>query len=94
MHKHLADQLPSRKWAKHLGYTPDELRAHLERQFVSGMGWHNKGKWHIDHIIPASSFTITSIECPDFAACFGLHNLRPVWAKENMRKSDRMEFLL
>jgi hypothetical protein len=94
MHKHLGDGVQSRKWAKHLGYTPEELRRHLEQQFIKGMGWHNKGKWHIDHIVPVASFNITSIDCPDFAACFGLHNLRPVWAKENMRKSDRREFLL
>lgn len=94
MHKHLGDRLPSRKWSKHLGYTPEQLRAHIERQFTRGMGWSNKGEWHIDHIVPVSSFTITSIESPDFIACFGLQNLRPVWAKENLRKSDRMEFLL
>lgn len=94
MHKHLGDGLPSRKWAMHLGYTPDELRRHLEKQFKNGMGWHNKGMWHIDHIVPVASFNISSVDCPDFTACFGLHNLRPVWAKENMRKSDRLEFLL
>lgn len=94
MHKHLGDKLPSRKWSQHLGYTPEELRQHLERQFAKGMGWHNKGDWHIDHIRPVSSFDITGVDSPEFRECFGLANLRPVWATENLRKGARREFLL
>ena len=94
MHKHLGDRLPSRKWSQYLGYSTTELRAHLERQFVKGMSWENKGKWHIDHIRPVASFDIPSIESDEFRDCFGLHNLRPVWAKENMRKGAKREFLV
>ena len=94
MQKHLGDKLPSRKWSQHLGYTPEQLRQHLERQFTKGMGWHNKGEWHIDHIRPVASFDITGVDCPDFAECFGLANLRPVWSGVNLRKGARREFLL
>lgn len=94
MHKHLGNRLPSRQWAEYLGYTPDDLRAHLERQFTKGMGWHNKGKWHIDHIVPVSAFSFESAEDIEFKRCFALANLRPMWAKENLIKSNRITTLL
>lgn len=94
MHKHLADQLPSRKWSAALGYTTTQLRAHLERQFTPGMSWANKGEWHIDHIVPVASFEITSLDSPEFKACFGMHNLRPMWGTENLKKGKRRDFLL
>lgn len=94
MHKHLADQLPSRKWTQHLGYTPAELRCHIERQFEPGMSWENKGQWHIDHIVPVSAFRIESIDSPEFRACFGLANLRPVWARVNLSKGSKRTHLL
>lgn len=94
MHKHLKSNLPSRKWSKHLGYSMSELKQHLERQFTKGMTWENKGKWHIDHITPASSFNFSSANDKEFHACFGLHNLRPMWGRENIQKGARLEFLL
>lgn len=81
-------------WFDLLGYSPDDLRAHLERQFVKGMGWHNMGKWHIDHIIPMASFTITGPDDPEFKRAWALPNLRPLWAVDNMRKCARVETLL
>jgi hypothetical protein len=77
-----------------LGYTIDELRAHLERQFVKGMGWHNMGEWHIDHIVPLSSFDIDSLESPDFRRAWGLANLRPLWATDNLQKQAKVLTLL
>lgn len=77
-----------------LGFTSDDLRAHLERQFTKGMGWHNMGEWHIDHIVPVASFTITSADDADFKACWALTNLRPMWADENRSKGDRRLTLL
>ncbi len=94
MHKHLGNGLPSRKWSVILGYTPEELKTHLEKQFVKGMTWNNKGDWHIDHIIPVSAFSFTSIDDADFKAAYSLPNLRPLWAKDNMRKGKRIESLL
>lgn len=78
----------------YLGYTPEELMAHLERQFVKGMGWHNMGEWHIDHIVPFSSFSIESRDDPELRRSFALTNLRPLWAKENIAKSDKRLFLI
>ena len=94
VHKHLGDGLGSLRWSGQLGYSSKELQEHLELQFARGMNWSNKGKWHIDHIRPVASFDIDSIDSEAFRECFGLANLRPVWAKDNMRKGKKLEFLL
>lgn len=77
-----------------LGYSVEDLREHLERQFLPGMSWENMEKWHIDHIIPLSSFDIESLDSPDFKRAWCLSNLRPLWAGDNMRKSDKRVMLL
>lgn len=94
MNNHFNKSVPSKKWAKILGYTPEELKAHIEKQFTKGMSWERKSEIHLDHIVPVSSFNITSIDHPDFHACYGLHNLRPMWAKDNMSKGKKILFLL
>ncbi len=50
------------------------------------------GEIHIDHVIPASSFDLT--KGSEVARCWALPNLRPLWAADNVRKSDRRELLL
>lgn len=78
-------------WSKLIGYTIKDLKAHLESQFTEGMNWENYGKWHIDHIIPISFFQFTSPDNVEFKMCWRLENLRPLWAKDNMRKSNKIE---
>lgn len=77
-----------------LGYTIEDLRNHLESQFTSGMSWKNMGDWHIDHIMPLSSFGELEAGTPEFQRAWGLANLRPLWAAENLRKHKKLEFLL
>lgn len=79
-----------------LGYTRKELVAHIERQFTKGMTWEKllKGQIHIDHIIPVSKFQYASVNDPDFKACWSLGNLRPLWAKDNLSKQDKVLTLL
>ena len=77
-----------------LGYTVDDLKAHLERQFTKGMSWGNIGDWEVDHIVPVSSFNITSADDEDFKACWALSNLRPVWRSVNRSKGAKAEFLI
>jgi 5-methylcytosine-specific restriction endonuclease McrA len=77
-----------------LGYSKAELISHLERQFLKGMGWENMGEWHIDHIVPLSSFTITGPDDPELRRAWALPNLRPLWAKDNIRKGAKIEVLL
>lgn len=77
-----------------LGYTSDQLRSHLERQFQKGMCWDNYGDWHIDHILPLSSFDYATTDDPAFKQAWALANLRPLWADENQAKSDKRTLLI
>lgn len=72
-----------------LGCTIPELKVHLETQFTEGMNWDNWALdgWHIDHIVPLSSFDLTDPEQVKTACHF--MNLQPMWAKENIRKGAR-----
>lgn len=37
-----------------VGFSPEQLRKHLELQFLPGMSWENYGAWHVDHRLPLS----------------------------------------
>ena len=50
------------------------------------MSWDNYGTWHIDHILPLSKFDLSKRE--DFLIACNYKNLQPLWADENIRKSD------
>lgn len=77
-------------WDK-LPYSPRELREHLESQFDENMSWDNYGSyWHIDHIYPQSLLIYDSLEHPNFLKCWSLRNLRPLEAKENLRKGNKV----
>src|SRR3546814_14803337 len=62
----LGDGKNGRSWETLVGYTVADLMAHLERQFLPGMSWDNRGEWHIDHIRPLCSFEFTSPDDPQF----------------------------
>ena len=83
-----------RSWEAILGYSADELRDHLERQFTRGMSWDNYGDWHVDHIVPVVSFNFESADDPEFRLCWALTNLRPLWAADNLSKNDRRTHLI
>ena len=72
-----------------LGCSFDEFREYLERQFRRCMTWKNYGRaWHIDHIIPCSAFDLTRPE--HVRQCFHFTNLRPLWARANLRKGSKI----
>ena len=75
-----------------LGYTPKQFREWFESQFTGNMSWEefNKGNIHIDHIIPITAFSFDSTDHPDFHACWALGNLRPMWAKDNISKGNKI----
>lgn len=73
-----------------LGYSVDELRAHLERQFSPGMTWGNYGKWHIDHIIPLSAHNYETPDDIDFKKAWALSNLQPLWREDNISKGAKI----
>lgn len=94
IHRGLGKGKAGRSWREFVPYTLEELMAHLERQFLSGMTWDNRRQWHIDHIVPLASFTFTSPDDPEFRAAWALTNVRPLWAKDNIRKSAKRTHLL
>lgn len=69
---------------KLLGYSVDELAIHLESKFEIGMSWERRSEWHIDHIKPRSAFRANQIK-----EAFALKNLRPLWAKDNLKKGKK-----
>jgi hypothetical protein len=83
-----------KSWETILGYSTADLIAHLERQFTKGMTWDNYGEWHVDHIVPVASFAITSAQDDTFKACWALSNLRPLWARENLKKRAKRLYLI
>ena len=90
----LRDGKNGRSWESLVGFTISDLMTHLERQFMKGMTWENRGEWHIDHIRPLSSFSFETAECPAFKEAWSLTNLRPLWRDDNLKKSGKRLFLL
>ena len=73
-----------------LQYTPEELITHLELQFKDDMSWDNYGIWHVDHMLPITSFDIREMGDEEFMKCWSLDNLQPMWGEENIRKSNKI----
>lgn len=73
-----------------LGCSAQFLRKYIEDKFLEGMNWDNYGKygWHVDHILPCSSFDLTDIEQQKI--CFHYTNLQPLWAIDNLKKSNKI----
>lgn len=84
---------------KHLPYSIDDLKNHLESKFESWMSWDNHGvynrqlwndndpltwTWQIDHIIPKSLLPHTDMNDDNFIKCWQLSNLRPLSSKQNV----------
>lgn len=85
------------QWVKFLPYSMEELERHIERQFTKGMTWEKlrRGLIHLDHIVPIKSFgPVSSPEDPSFQACWAIHNIRPLWARQNQSKGGRRTLLL
>jgi len=74
------------------------LKKHLESNFYNNkktkepMTWSNYGKWHVDHIMPLSSFDLIIVE-EQFAACH-FSNLQPLWAEDNIAKNNRLDWAM
>jgi hypothetical protein len=77
-------------WESLVNFTLDNLKIHLQNLFQPGMTWDNYGKWHVDHILPITSFNILSYNDQDFKTCWNLKNLQPLWAEDNRKKSNKV----
>lgn len=71
-----------------VGCSFDELRKHIEAQFLPGMTWDNHGRgrgcWHIDHIIPLCKFSESEMRLANHYT-----NLAPLWEHDNLSKGGR-----
>lgn len=80
----------SRSVIEALGCTSEEFCKHIEKQFLQGMTWENRDKWHLDHIIPIS----TAKNEEEIYALSHFTNIRPMWARENISKRDKITHLI
>ena len=69
-----------------IGCTRAFLVQWIESQFKRGMSWSNYGEWHIDHKVPCAAFDLTDVA--QQRRCFHYSNLQPLWAEDNLAKSD------
>lgn len=77
----------SKKTEAILGCTIEFFLNHLESQFTKEMSWDNRGSyWHIDHIHPVSRAKSEE----ELMKLNHYTNLRPLEAKENIRKSNKL----
>lgn len=74
---------------KDLGCSIEELKKHLESQFQPGMSWDNwtTDGWHIDHIVPLTAFDLSNPK--ELKKACHYTNLQPLWAKDNLVKSNK-----
>jgi hypothetical protein len=71
-----------------------ELKLHIEKQWLPGMSWNNYGlgnnKWNIDHIIPCNFFKDYILDPVEQYMCFRYQNLQPLWSNDNIKKSNKI----
>lgn len=73
-----------------LGCDWEFFKAHIERQFSRGMSWDRMDEIHLDHIVPLA----TAKTEEDVMRLNHFTNIRPLWAKENAAKRDKIDFLI
>jgi len=66
----------------------DAFKAYIESKFKTGMTWNNRQFWHLDHIIPLASATSEE----ELLKLNHYTNFQPLWADENIRKSNKILF--
>ncbi len=94
LRKSTADSFKKHRWKKCgsteklLGVPYEIAKQHIEGLFKKGMSWDNHGinGWHIDHKIPLASAKTEE----DLRALCYYKNLQPMWAIDNIKKSDKI----
>ena len=76
---------------KLLGCAIEEFKHYIQQMFTEGMSWENHGEWHLDHIKPCASFNL--LDENERKICFHYTNFQPLWAMENILKSDNLDWV-
>ena len=86
----IKNRIVGQKTIELLGCDKDVFFQHLESQFTEGMTWDNYGLkgWHVDHILPLSSFDLTEEEEVKKACHYT--NLQPLWWEDNLKKGNKI----
>lgn len=78
---------------KLIGCTYRELATYIEGLFIPGMSWDRlfDGEIHLDHKKPCAAFDLTIEDQQKL--CFHYTNLQPLWAKDNIAKGARLDWV-
>jgi hypothetical protein len=80
-------------WERIVGYSLEQLKECLEKQFTLQMSWKNFGScWWIDKIIPRSAFKYRNVNNNELKKCWCLRNLRPLLKNECKSKGDKVKW--
>jgi hypothetical protein len=92
--KALKGRKAGRSWERLLGYSLEDLMCHFGRMLPKGVTLDRAFEqgWHIDHIVPKSTYNLADESELKSAWC--MSNLRLVPAEVNMRKSAKRETML
>ena len=76
-----------------VGCSHSFLKDWIQFQLYDNMTMENYGKiWTLDHTIPISSFNLSNEN--EKRKCFFWCNLRPMYAKDNIAKSNKIDMWL
>lgn len=78
-------------WEDMMGFTYDQLKAHLNKTMPAGYTWDDLDKLHLDHITPISAHNFEKVTDEDFKRAWALKNLQLLPAKENMQKGAKLD---
>ena len=86
----LKNNSKSKSTMRLVGCSIDFFRCYYESKFTEGMSWEKvmNGEIHCDHRRPCASFDLSKPK--EQHKCFHYTNLQPLWAKDNLEKSDKI----
>lgn len=77
----------SKKTFELLGYSKNDYIENILGKLHPNMTIENYGQWHVDHIKPCSKFDLSKES--EIKKCWDLNNLQPLWAIDNLKKSNK-----
>lgn len=80
--------------AELIGCSIEQLKTHIESQFVNGMNWNEYllGRIHIDHKVPLAAFDLRDVNQQKIA--FHWLNLQPLWRQDNLQKGKSISYTM